>query len=154
MTPRQKLAATVGAGCCATLLSLVPQFEGTFLKTYRDPIGVATYCTGATKGAVMGRTYTPEECSDVLAMDLHEHAEGITKCIAVPLTENQRAAFVSFAFNVGVGAFCGSTLVRTLNAGDYGAACAQLSRWTMAGGQVWPGLVKRRAAERKLCETP
>ena len=62
------------------------------------------------------------------------------------------AAFLSFAFNVGNGAFCGSTLTRKANAGDMPGACAELSRWTYAGGKQMPGLVIRRAAERQLCE--
>lgn len=154
LTPKQRLAALVGAGCCTTLLAIVPGFEGTVLHAYFDPVGVATYCTGATDGVVMGKSYTVDECSDVLAKDLYAHAERIAECIAVPVNENQRAAFVSLAFNIGTGAFCSSTLKRRLNAYDYAGACAEISRWRMAGGREWPGLVKRRAAERQLCETP
>jgi lysozyme len=58
---------------------------------------------------------------------------------------------VSFAYNVGGGNYCGSTLVRKLNAGDTAGACNELTRWTRAKGIVLPGLVKRREAERQLC---
>jgi lysozyme len=54
--------------------------------------------------------------------------------------------------NVGSDAACKSTLMRKLNMGDLAGACSELSRWTMAGGKVYPGLVRRRAAERALCE--
>ena len=68
------------------------------------------------------------------------------------MTDGQKAAFLSFAFNVGAQKFCGSTLVKKANQGDMPGACAELSRWTYAGGRELPGLVKRRAAERALCE--
>jgi len=69
------------------------------------------------------------------------------------MTDGQKAAFVSFAYNVGAGAFCGSTLVKLANSGDMAAACAQLSRWTFAGGKQLKGLVNRRADERRICES-
>ena len=73
-------------------------------------------------------------------------------CIKRPMTDGQKAAFLSFAFNVGNRAFCDSTLARKANAGDMAGACAELSRWTYAGGKQLPGLVRRRATERAVCE--
>ena len=70
-----------------------------------------------------------------------------------PATDNQFAALVSFCFNVGEGNLRTSTLRRMHNAGDYKGAAAQFARWDKAAGKVLPGLVKRRAAERKLYET-
>lgn len=68
----------------------------------------------------------------------------------VPLTQQQFDALVSFAFNVGNGAFCDSTLLKRLNAGQYDAVPAQLNRWVKAGGKTLEGLVTRRAAEGAL----
>lgn len=68
------------------------------------------------------------------------------------MPETRRAALASFVYNVGEGQFSRSTLLRKLNAGDAREACAELSRWVYAGGRVLTGLVKRRAAERELCE--
>ena len=153
MSARAKLIAKVGAGAAALLLAMVPVFEGTILRTYRDPIGVLTSCVGHTGPELrMGQRWTPEQCQQQLAADLLHHA-GALDCITAPLTEGQKAAFVSFAFNVGNKAFCGSTLVRKANAGDLAGACAELSRWTYAGGRQLPGLIKRRAAEREMCES-
>lgn len=153
MTPKQKLIAKVGAASAALLLSMVPVFEGTVLKTYRDPIGVLTSCMGHTGPELrMGQKWTPEQCQQQLAEDLVKHADALT-CINRPLSDGQKAAFVSFAFNVGNKAFCGSTLARKANAGDMAGACAELSRWTYAGGKQLPGLVKRRAVEREACES-
>lgn len=151
MSTKAKLAGTVGAGCCALLLAYVPDFEGRILRGYKDPIGIVTACAGHTATAVLGKPYTKEECESLLLMDLQGHAEGVLKCIRRPLTTGERAASISFAFNVGVAKFCGSTMAKKLNANDP-TACAELSRWTLAGGQELPGLVKRRKVERDMCE--
>ena len=152
MTPRQKLAAKIGGGALALAAPLVAYYEGTILRTYRDPIGILTSCTGHTGPELrMGQTFTKEQCEDMLYGDLLKHAQALD-CIKHPLTDGQKAAFLSFAFNVGNKAFCDSTLARMANAGDMPGACAELSRWTRAGGRELPGLVKRRAAERELCE--
>ena len=76
-----------------------------------------------------------------------------TRCVVAPLAANEAAALTSFAFNVGTDALCGSTLARKANAGAPASAwCAELDRWVFAHGVKLSGLVKRRAAERALCE--
>lgn len=148
-----KLAACVGAGCAALLIAFVPTHEGTVLKTYRDPIGIVTACTGHTGPELaMGQTFTEAQCATMTGDDLVKHARGVQACIDVPLTDGELAADVSLAFNIGVEAFCNSTLARKQNAGDHAGACAEFDRWNKAGGRVLPGLVRRRAAERALCE--
>lgn len=148
-TDRLKKAG-VGAGCAAILLACVPQFEGMVLRGYKDPIGIVTACAGHTKTAVLGKPYTREECERLLVDDLIEHAEGVASCTRDDLTTGQQAAAISFAYNVGVAKFCASTFARKLNAQDP-TACAELDRWTKAGGRELPGLVKRRAAEKAIC---
>ena len=146
------LIAKIGAAAAALAVSTVAYYEGTVLRSYRDPVGIVTACTGHTGPELkMGQTYTRQQCEDMLYKDLAKHADALA-CVSQPLTDGQRAAFVSFAFNVGEGAFCGSTLVRKANAGDIDGACAELSRWIYAKGKLLPGLIKRRAAERQLCE--
>ena len=153
MTERNKLAVKIGAGAVALCVPLVMYFEGTRQRVYRDPIGILTSCTGHTGPELrMGMVFTKQQCEQQLLADLLKHSEALD-CINTPMTDGQKAAFLSFAFNVGEGAFCGSTLARKANAGDMRGACAELSRWTLAGGKEMPGLVKRRAAERKVCES-
>ena len=152
MTDRGKLTAKIGAGAVALVVPLVMLYEGTVLQSYRDPIGIITACVGHTGPELrMGQRYTRQQCEDMLYGDLLKHAQALD-CIKRPMTDGQKAAFLSFAFNVGNKAFCDSTLARKANAGDMAGACAELSRWTRAGGRELPGLVKRRAAERELCE--
>jgi lysozyme len=154
MSAKARLVAKVGGIAAAAAVAFVASKEGTILQTYRDPIGIITACTGHVDPTLrMGTTYTAEQCKEMLYADLAKHADDLD-CVKVPLTDNQKVALLSFTFNVGRPAFCGSTLVRKANAGDMPGACAELSRWVMAGGKKLPGLVNRRAAERELCETP
>lgn len=149
---KAKLITLVGAACAASLLTCVPKFEATILRGYKDPIGIVTACTGHTKTAILGRAYTPAECDKLLMDDLIDHAKGVKACVQQPLTSYQLAASVSFAFNVGVDKFCGSTMARKFNEGDMAGACAELSKWTHAGGRELKGLVNRRKIERDMCE--
>jgi lysozyme len=150
---RNALIACVGAACAAALIAFVPRQEGEVLRTYRDPVGIITACDGHTGPELhAGMVFTPEQCHEMLASDLTQKARAVQLCITVPVNDGELAAYTSFAFNEGEGAFCRSTLLKKLNAGDHAGACAELSRWTMAGGHELPGLVRRRAAERALCE--
>lgn len=152
MTPRQRLAAKIGAVAIALAVPLVAHFEGYVPWVYRDPIGRLAACYGHDDQTMTpGKRFTAAECQAMLDEDLLKHAAALD-CIKRPLTDGQKAAFLSFAFNVGNNAFCGSTLARKANAGDMAGACAELSRWTLAGGKELPGLVRRRAAERAVCE--
>lgn len=135
-----------------TDLSLIKRFEGLRLKAYICPAGVPTIGYGTTKGVRMGQTITEEEAERLLREDVAVFERGVDEAVKVPLNPNQRAALVSFAYNVGLGAFRTSTLLRLLNKGDYAGAAKQFDRWTKGGGKVLPGLVKRRAAERELFE--
>ena len=150
-----KLITTVGAGAAAILLAYVPQFEGVKTRPYLDAVKVLTVCAGHTGPDIQrNKTYTPAECDALLADDLVKHAQGVLRCTPQLATRTyQLAAATSFAFNVGVGAYCSSTMARLNNAGNYLAACAQLDRWVYAGGRKLNGLVKRRKVERELCET-
>ena len=153
MTERNKLAVKIGAGAVALCVPLVVLFEGYVPFVYKDPIGRLAVCYGHDDQTLTpGKRFTAAECQAMLDQDLLKHADALD-CVKKPMTDGQKAAFLSFAFNVGTGAFCGSTLARKANAGDMRGACAELSRWTLAGGKEMPGLVKRRAAERKVCES-
>ena len=152
MSDKAKLIAKIGGAAALLVRSAVPVYEGVILKTYRDPIGIVTACVGHTGPELeMGQTFTRAQCDDMLASDLLKHAAALD-CIKAPMKDGQKAAFLSFAFNVGNGAFCGSTLARKANAGDMPGACAELSKWVYAGGKQLPGLVPRRASERAMCE--
>ncbi len=142
--------AKITAGVIALALPVVMFFEGLVTKPTPDPIGIVSVCYGDTHAEM--REYTPAECKALLVKSLQKHGEAIAHCLPDRLPEHVLAASLSFAYNVGAGAFCGSTMAKKLKAGDILGACAELSRWTFAGGKQLPGLVKRRTVERAMCE--
>lgn len=143
-------------------VGLITRFEGRRLTAYKDPAGVPTIGYGTTiypTGAKVriGDSISAEEATEFLAVDLASFTTGLTASLhGVTVNQNQFDALVSFTYNVGLGAFADSTLLRKLRAGDAVAAGAQFPRWNKATvkgvKKVLPGLVKRRAAERALFE--
>lgn len=147
-----------GAGAIAIAAALITGpngndgLEGVRYQPYQDVVGVWTVCYGhAGKDIILGKTYTKAECQTLLDKDLALVAARIDPLIKVSIPESERAAFYSFAYNVGTGAFAKSTLLKKLNAGDQAGACNELKRWTYAGGKQWKGLVTRREIEREVC---
>jgi lysozyme len=149
--PKRGLAAIVGVVAAAALLAFTPTQEGTVLKTYADIGGVLSYCTGATENAQWGKNYTPAECKAQLDRDLARHAEGVMACVHVPMTDGQKTAHVDAAFNIGVNAWCGSSMARKTNAGDAVGGCNALLLWNRVSGREIAGLTKRRKLERDIC---
>jgi lysozyme len=133
--------------------AFIGPWEGRRLTAYRDVVNVWTVCEGVTGPAAQpGRTYTEAECDALTTDAVAKHLRGIATCIHVPLKENEWVAVGSWAYNVGVSAACGSTLVRKINAGDGPYKwCQQLLRWDRAGGKKVRGLTRRRQAEYKVC---
>ena len=126
--------------------------EGYRGEAYRDAVGIPTIGFGETAGVKMGDKTTPVRSLVQLLKSTNRHADAIRKCIAVPLYQHEFDAYVSLSYNIGPGAFCQSTLVKKLNAGDYAGACEEIKRWNRAGGKVLPGLTKRREQEYRLCK--
>lgn len=136
----------------ATLLSGTDGLEGRRYNPYRDMAGVLTVCDGHTgTDIVIGKTYTDSECDSLLYQDLQTVKLSVDVLVKAPLSDYQRAALYSFAYNVGVESFSKSTLLKRLNAGDRQGACNELRRWVYAGGRKWKGLQSRRDIERSLC---
>lgn len=141
-------------------VELVKQFEGFCADAYICPAGKLTIGYGHTKGVQHGSHVSEEEALELLADDLREAGDYVSKLVTATLNDNQYAALCSFTFNLGPIALLQSTLRKKLNAGDYDAVPAQLMRWTKATHPITkakvelPGLVRRRAAEAELWSTP
>jgi lysozyme len=134
-------------------LPLVARWEGCKLSAYLCPAGVWTVGYGATGPDVRpGVKWTQEQAEKRLRADLRGFGERVDVLVRVPLTAGQLAACASLAYNIGIEAFRRSTLLRKLNAGDYTGAANEFNKWVRGGGRVLPGLVKRRADERRLFE--
>jgi lysozyme len=161
-------------------INLIKSFEGirdgdpstVNLDAYVDPVGI--YTIGWGHAIVWGqgflRTSTPnakaiakqlypngltmDQAETLLRNDLHATSLPVEGLVKVSVSDNQFAALVSFAFNVGVNNLRNSTLLRKLNAGDYAGAAQEFAKWNKAGGKVLAGLTRRRAAEAQLFMTP
>lgn len=132
-------------------LKILKKFEGCKLKTYLCPAGVPTIGYGHTGSDVTeGMTITKAEAEELLLSDLERFEKGVEDLVKVAITENQFSALVSFAYNVGLNALSGSTLLKKLNANDVVSAGDQFLRWNRAGGKELEGLTTRRHAERDL----
>jgi lysozyme len=135
-----------------TGIALIKRFEGLRLKAYLCPAGIATIGYGHTYLVnINDPAITEEEADRLLAEDLKLYEKAVTEMVKVPINQNQFDALISFAFNLGTGALRGSTLMKKLNAGQ--PCSAEFDRWVFAAGKALPGLVRRRAAERRLFET-
>lgn len=146
-------------------LELLKEWEGFELKVYKDSAGLPTIGVGhlitkseQTSGNIMivgvpvkyTAGLTDQQAVDLLSQDVRPAEQAVNNGAKVTLTQNQFDALVSFTFNVGVGAFNGSTLLKVLNQGQYDQVPTQLRRWNKAGGKVVQGLVNRRENEVRL----
>lgn len=141
----------------ASLLAFVGLWEGSEQVAYADKLayGVPTVCNGHTGPDVkVGDVWSKERCDAILVKDVEAHGERLLACITVAINQNEYDAYTSWAYNVGTGAACKSTVIKLLNQGKRAEACNGLMRWDRAGGRQVRGLTNRRKAERDLCLKP
>jgi lysozyme len=149
-------------------LKLIKQWEGLVTFAYDDfdspknrrrikagdPVrGTLTIGYGSTGAHVRpGMVISEREAEELLRDDLDRFERAVDRLVRVPLTDNQFAALVAFAFNVGEGngGFATSTLLKKLNAGDYGSVPSEMMKWVSSKGKRMQGLVNRRSAEAGL----
>jgi lysozyme len=141
-----------GLSLTAAGLISIATWEGFKGEAYIPvPGDVPTIGFGSTAGVELGDTLSVPAALGRLMRDVGDAESAIGRCVKVPLSQGEYDAYTSFAFNVGGNAFCASTLVKKLNAGDYQGACAELKRWVYVDGRVVQGLVNRREAEYRRC---
>jgi lysozyme len=139
-------------------LRFIGRWEGFRGKLYNDPLGHCTIgfghlvhrgnCDGS-EPAPFKRGITRRRGLKLLRKDSAEYQAAVNDLVQVALNQQQFDALVSFAYNIGTGAFGTSTLLRKLNQGAFQAVRGELMRWTNNG---LPGLVSRRRAEAELFE--
>lgn len=119
---------------------------------------VPTIGFGTTGGVRMGDTTTPPKALARTLTDVQKFEGAIRQCVQVPLYQHEYDTYVSMAYNVGGNAFCGSQLVKKLNAGDYPGACSEILRWRYFNGKdcaikgnKCSGLWLRRQQEYQHC---
>jgi lysozyme len=159
-------------------LDLIKGFEGlgdgdpttVNLDPYIDPIGIWTIGWGhairAGNDFLRGKQnkrraqamypggITVAQAEALLRGDLLDACRDVESVVTTIINDNQFAALVSFAYNCGLGNLNKSTLLRLVNAKDFTGAAGEFGKWNKAGGQVLPGLTRRRAAEAALFAAP
>jgi lysozyme len=135
-------------------LALTESFEGCRLVAYQDSVGVWTIGYGHTKGVVAGMTCTQAQAEQWLLADVAAAVAAVNRLVHIAMSQDEFDALVDFTFNLGVGNFAGSTLLKLLNARDIEGAANEFEKWDLAGGVVVAGLLRRRLAERALFVTP
>lgn len=128
--------------------------EGRRLTAYRDSVGVWTIGIGHTGAAGglkpgPGVAITSAECDALFAVDVERYVASVAKGVKVPLSANQADALISVSYNIGPGAFAGSTFLKRLNAGDTAGARDAILNW-----RIPASILTRRQAEAEQFVTP
>lgn len=131
-------------------LALTKGFENCKLVAYKDGGGVWSIAYGHTQGVTAGMTCTQQQADDWLRAEIGAAERAVNSMVRVTITQGQFDALVDFAYNCGIGALHGSTLMRKLNNGDYNGAKAEFAKWNHDNGMAVAGLTRRRAAEAEL----
>jgi lysozyme len=150
---KKLLGVGLGSALAISGAFLVSPSEGLVTKTYLDPVNIVTSCRGHVGPELkLGQTFTVDQCDEVFAKDLIKHDKQLMSVVKVPFkSDYQHAAMLSFVYNVGIGNFSSSTMLKRLNARNYGGACLELTRWIYAKGKKLNGLVTRRTKEYQYC---
>ena len=137
--------------------------EGYTQRAVPDPVkgtAVPTLGFGSTTGVKMGDSTTPPKALARTLADVQQFEGALKRCVRVPLHQHEYDAYINLAYNIGGGAFCSSSLVKKLNAGDYAGACDAVLAWrfvgsvdcSAAGNRQCPGLWARRLKTHSQCQ--
>jgi GH24 family phage-related lysozyme (muramidase) len=134
-------------------VAFIKQFEGLRLTSYQCQAGIWSVGYGTTGPDIGPNTkVTKEEAEILFASDLMEFEGGVRDSLKVTVNQNEFDALVSFAYNVGLGAFRSSTLLKLLNdRADDKIVASEFLRWVKVGnGKPSEGLKIRREKEKQL----
>ena len=121
-------------------LKLIADYEGCRLQPYQCSAGVWTDGIGNTSGVIPGKTITERQAAEGLISNVLRVERALERCVKQQPPQKVYDATVSFAFNVGTGNACSSTLVKLLNQRRWAEACRQLPRWVYVKGVFNQGL--------------
>lgn len=136
-------------------ITIIKMFEGLELSSYADANGIWTIGYGTTENVLPDQTITLAEAEESLREHLQSIGPAILKKANVPINNNQYSALLSFAYNCGLGALEGSSLMRLIQANQTAQLTTEFMKWDKdEKGDVLEGLRARRMAEANLYFTP
>ena len=138
-------------------LELIKEFEGLSLSPYLDVVKIPTIGYGNTyypdgkKVTLNDKPISEIEATELLSyVAQKDFADKIFPLIKVKVSQNQFDAMVSLAYNIGVGNFSKSTLLKKVNSGDFDGAANEFLKWNKSGSKELLGLTRRREREKDL----
>ena len=139
-------------------LELIKEFEGFSSVAYLCSAKKATIGYGNTfwedgTPVKIGDQISKERAETLLKHVVDNFSVAVEVDIKIEVTQNQFDAMVSLAYNIGLGAFKNSTLLRQLNRGNFVGASQEFLRWNKSNGKPLPGLTRRREREKLLFES-
>ncbi|MFA0690613.1 lysozyme [Vibrio splendidus] len=139
-------------------LAHIANLEGCRTQAYQCSANVWTHGLGHTLGVKQGDAVTSEQIARNFIADVQGAEKSVNKYLTTNVTQAQFDVLVSFVFNLGVGNFKRSTMLKLLNQNQQLKACLELSRWVYVNGKncnnpdsQCSGLVKRRELEKNAC---
>lgn len=136
---------------------LITDFEGLILHPYLDSVKVPTIGYGSTyyldgrRVTMLDKSITQKEAYNMFKTIADRFSKAVLRGLKQPVTQNQFNALTSLAYNIGTGAFLGSTLLKKVNVNPNDPSINfEFKRWNKAGGQVLSGLSKRRNYESEI----
>ena len=131
-------------------MDFIKSFEGLKLEAYKCPAGVWTIGYGTTKGVKPGMKITKAQADDLFVEDIAP-IERTLNCLDINFRQEQFDALCSWIYNLGVGNFSYSTLLKRIKNNESDEAiAAEFIKWVNAGGKPLLGLKKRRVAEANM----
>ena len=138
-------------------LDIIKHYESFFSKPYLCPRGIptigygSTYYENGTKVTLNDAPITEQRANELMQYKVdNEFGAFINQVVKTTLNQNQFDALVSFVYNIGIGEFKTSTILKLLNVGDFKSAADEFPKWNKSGGKVLNGLVSRRKSEQGL----
>ena len=135
---------------------LIKKYEGFSSKPYKCPAGIPTIGYGSTfylngnKVTMKDTPISEEVALSILFSAVEDFSKKVEKLLKVPVNQNQFDALVDFSYNLGIGNFQKSTLLKLVNNKDFIGASKQFKKWNKSNGKVLNGLTNRRKEEEEL----
>lgn len=134
---------------------LIKRFEGYKPLAYLDTNDVPTIGYGCTlhlngDKVKIGDVITAEKAEQMLAKNIFDIEESLIKYIKIKLSDNQLSALISLVYNIGIGNFKNSTMLKMINKSKFLDAANEFNRWIWDNGKIIKGLVTRRAHEKEI----
>ena len=137
--------------------NLICEFEGFRESPYKCSSGIPTIGYGSTfysngnKVTMNDKPVTKEQAFSLFTTFSDKYTKLVLNLLINPATQNQLNALVSFAYNIGIGNFQRSTLLKKVNKNPNDPSIKkEFLRWNKSSGKVLSGLVDRRKKESEL----